>query len=109
MLPETVADAIVSVCECAKMDSAYLDACRVVWEWLDAEPQMPTLDWSKAPTATHHAYTSDGFGVWLWEMAWHAPLARTDKGWGPSSHIYESYYYLPVGIDWRTTLQRRPT
>jgi hypothetical protein len=70
-------------------------------------PQPPEVDWSQAPeTATHHAYTGTGRGIWLREPENQdiCVAGSTWVGWACA----DDGDYLPLGIDWRCTLTSRP-
>lgn len=87
-----------------------LDDLHAVAEWLDAQPDAPIPDWTTAPPwAQWWAVDADGFACWYGVAPPFLPNA---------SHAWDSepegrgesvgYINLPVGVDWRTTLRRRP-
>jgi hypothetical protein len=88
---------------------AHADA-EIVYAWLDAQPDAPIPDWTTAPPwAQWWAVDADGFACWYGVAPPFLPNA---------SHAWDSepegrgesvgYINLPVGVDWRTTLRRRP-
>ena len=81
--------------------------------WLDNLPKAPEPDWSQAPgVMTHHYFDPYGDGHWVcgesfeveprFRLGW-----RNNSGWGLHLNT-ASGYQLPVGVDWRTTLRKRP-
>jgi hypothetical protein len=94
--------AAVRVAENIRRYIAELNAART---WLDSQPQMPQPDWSKAPAlATHHAFTPKGGGWWLSNLSDNPIYGGNWNAW----HMGPSGIDLPIGLDWRTTLQQRP-
>lgn len=73
---------------------------------------LPQPDWLNAPGyATHHGFNPYGSGRWLdltEPMYKRRPITAADVDWWQVAQD-ESGLELPVGIDWRTTLQARPT
>lgn len=66
----------------------------------------PRPDWSQAPEwAMFHAINANGTGHWYQ----HEPQHRT-IGWVKRDGRWHGDigYLLPLGVDWRETLQRRP-
>jgi len=77
-------------------------------DWLQSQPTAPEPDWSTAPKgATHHALFTNGTGIWFDAE----PITGTTM-WIPTGLWQEVYTFsvtsLELGIDWRTTLRRRP-
>jgi hypothetical protein len=76
-------------------------------------PQMPAPDWSTAPEwAQWWAVDADGQALWFAEQP-----AVNGSEWFPGDEAYESsdgwdvdggITDIPLGVDWRQTLQRRP-
>lgn len=74
---------------------------------LDAQPEAPEPDWSTAPEwAQWWAVDTDGVACWYVSepningAVW----APTDDLW----HLTQGLVALPIGVDWRTTLRKRP-
>ena len=71
----------------------------------------PEPDWSAAPEwATHHVFCGDAEGMWI-----KTDGTPTVDGYGWSFNAREGWTdwlssgeTLPLGIDWRTTLTKRP-
>lgn len=74
-------------------------------------PIMPQLDWPKAPGwAKAHVYNCHGMGMWVGSDDLTVNMGA-GSGWlgaFPSLGCDYSGYDLPIGLDWRQTLQRRP-
>ena len=75
-------------------------------------PTAPEPDWSDAPdNATHWAV--DGYqnasGWWeAWFYVGEPKMWQSDMGWDGPKRIHADQVILPIGIDWRTTLRKRP-
>ncbi len=90
-------------------DEEYGDLSRewkIVEVWIDGLPAMPQPDWDEAPeSAGWHAIDPDGLGYWFPAEpftafgTWYIESGREKKS---------GYYTLPLGIDWRQTLTKRP-
>ena len=73
----------------------------------DAQPDAPLPDWTTAPEwAQWWAVDADGMACWytsepkIYESVW----GPEDDRW----HVTHGLVDLPLGVDWRTTLRRRP-
>lgn len=77
------------------------------WMKIVAPPPVPAVNWSNAPAkATHHAYGPYGDPIWV-EIA----SPNSDVLWYYGANVIDanrSLPQLPIGIDWRETLQPRP-
>jgi len=83
--------------------------------WLDAQPEAPEPDWRKAPKYAN-AWVASPFGTEAFffnadtdvdSRAWE----ENDWGWilaDIEAECESVKCNLPIGIDWRTTLRRRP-
>lgn len=74
---------------------------------IDTHPTMPEPDWEQAPRwATQHFFSPNSEGYFG-----HGVELRTKHSFNSWSYslTMPSGLYLPIGIDWRTTLRRRPT
>lgn len=82
--------------------------------WVRAHINTPQPDWSKAPHwATCHLYLYDGLGAWFQAPpSLEEPIlddnASLGYTWNFSGRRSMSGLVLPLGIDWRTTLTKRP-
>jgi hypothetical protein len=76
--------------------------------WLEAQPEAPQPDWATAPPWVNW-WAADANGETHWFVS--APKVF-DSIWMPHPHLEiiddDGDVDLPVGIDWRTTLRRRP-
>lgn len=75
-----------------------------------AEHQRPILDWSTAPEwANYHIFQSWGNGQWLEVEPQVGRLFHNHGRWivPPASKSRSSDYELPLGFDWRETLEHR--
>lgn len=73
-------------------------------ELVDAPPVMPEADWSKAPdTAQFWAIDADGRAFWYLDEPHIA-----EPCWYDATYQFAPKVDLPIGIDWRTTLRKRP-
>ena len=82
-------------------------------DWLDTLPRISEPDWANAPDgATHHGFRGDGSGVWLRKSDSVGPVIMgyhwTGEYFLGGVHTEFSGHYLPVGIDWRETITKRP-
>lgn len=96
---------------CAADANMIMDAL----DWIDAQPAMPEPDWSKAPDwAQAHVFLSTGYGMWVKPAPEVNTRPMTFGGWKfPDVSPFDiedqsSGLMLPLGVDWRTTLRRRP-
>jgi hypothetical protein len=73
--------------------------------------ELPQPDWSQSPGyATHHGFNPNGDGRWLEltePMYTRRAITAVDVDWWQVAQD-PSGLTLPIGIDWRTTLQQRP-
>lgn len=78
-----------------------------VLAWLDAQAEAPEPDWSTAPEdAVAWAVDADGEAHWFVDT----PVIYGIR-WLSTRHEEmedDGRYVIPWGIDWRTTLRRRP-
>lgn len=91
--------------------SAIIDTLRA-----DLVQPTPEPDWTQAPEWAQWAflvmYTGHKFLEFRWKFT--DILPERDKEWKCYVTPYDAMYYigptvdLPIGIDWRTTLRRRP-
>ncbi len=105
MIPDEVAEALVIVTEYAK--SWKLEPCELIWKWLDSQPTMPVPEWDKAPEwAQWWAVEASEIALWF-EFE---PALNPERFVWEASNGYNQTYgvCLPIGIDWRQTLRRRP-
>jgi len=90
------------------------DEAIAVRDWLQSQPTAPEPDWSTAsPDTQYHTIDASGLGIW-WNTS-HPPqpvvfLWVSDELDKEQQYfmIVDYVYDLPLGIDWRTTLRRRP-
>ena len=86
---------------------------RAVLDWIasqteESQPVAPQPDWSTAPEwAMWWAVDPDMVGYWFGTE----PLAGYGE-WNSyddqNSKVKAGYYSMPLGIDWRQTLRKRP-
>lgn len=116
-IPEDVHEALLVLCEFARREGALpvWASAEIVEKWLDAQPAAPEPDWSQAPDwARWWAADSDGESTYYaerpepdekiacWDSArWSAKGSTILSEWDKTSP-------LPLGVDWRTTLRKRP-
>ena len=85
-----------------------VDDLDYVLNWLEAQPEAPQPDWATAPPWVNW-WAADANGETHWFVS--APKVF-DSIWMPHPHLEiiddDGDVDLPVGIDWRTTLRRRP-
>jgi len=116
MIPDDVREAIsICVMENTDMIEDYLHVLR---EWLEnLIPEMPKPDWSRAPAwaqwwAVDGLHNGTGYVAgWFSEEPEHDDVMGMWTGnpeWGDTDDCFDQYIVLPIGIDWRCTLQRRP-
>ena len=80
-----------------------------VLAWAKSLPKTPKPDWAEAPLgASHHAFSGDGVGRWYSQWLGYGEPIVTGTTWYPATYKGQSHLELPVGIDWRTTLRKRP-
>ncbi len=84
------------------------DALSTLRAWLDAQPEAPEPDWTKAPPwAMWWAVDANGMAWWYATQPEYLSGDGTEWACGqPAWRVGE--IDLPVGVDWRTTLRRRP-
>jgi len=87
--------------------------------WLDAQPAAPEPDWDSAPEWANWWAASVPVGLYKFTNAfWYAEkphmrahewVCATNPDGSPTGKMMGAPYVdLPLGIDWRTTLRRRP-
>lgn len=83
----------------------------IVSEWRDSLSQAPEPDWSKAPEwAEWWAVNADGGVAWfenkptIWVSVVYCGWESNKGRWKTILDRLE----LPLGVDWRTTLRKRP-
>ena len=90
------------------------DASERVARYIISQPTAPEPDWSTAsPDTQYHTIDASGLGIW-WDTS--HPPQTVGLLWEPDEldkeqqypMIVDYVYDLPLGIDWRTTLRRRP-
>ena len=85
-----------------------LDDLHAVSDWLDAQPKAPEPDWTQAPDwAQWWAVDADGMAWWYATQPEYLNGAGTEWD-GDQQTRRVGLVDLPLGIDWRTTLRRRP-
>jgi len=76
----------------------------------DTQPEAPEPDWDEAPEwAQWWAVDADGLTYWYGIVP--PTLSPTHDMWDTGPDGFDTpigYIDLPLGIDWRTTLRRRP-
>lgn len=78
--------------------------------WLEKKPAAPAPDWSKAPSwAQWWAVDADDNVAWFQNQPFCIGSGWFNPGGMTQTHNSMLPYHLPIGIDWRTTLQARPT
>jgi len=106
MIPKNVRMALEAILD--RNNTKHTYSGREVRVWLVSQPQIPKPDWERAPDwAEWWAVSADGYAYWyknkpsrqMHSFSWH--------GWGMSGR-YNGQIVLPIGIDWRQTLQRQP-
>lgn len=82
----------------------------IVLELLDNLPQPPEPDWSQAPDwAQWWAVDADGTAVWYEAEPFVSDPFMWDWNYTPhTQNKIDKILHIPIGIDWRTTLRRRP-
>ena len=94
----------------ADSDKIY-DEYMMIKAWLDSQPAAPEPDWSEAPEWADAWVVETSCRSWWWAGY---PVA-TNGGWsgggwsGVGRREFCHHESLPLGIDWRTTLRKRPT
>ena len=121
MIPENVRKAITNCSDGAIRERAegqgqydYADEWLLLRDWLQSQPTAPEPDWSTAsPDTQYHTIDASGLGIW-WNTS-HLPqpvvfLWVSDELDKEQQYfmIVDYVYDLPLGIDWRTTLRKRP-
>jgi len=77
-------------------------------DWLQSQPTAPEPDWSQAPEwAQWWAFDTHNVGFWYAEEP-HVMAGKWESNHGMI--VWDGAYSddLPIGIDWRTTLRKRP-
>lgn len=83
-----------------------------VGEWLDSQPTAPEPDWSQAPPNAKW-YTVDSRGERCWWVLDEAPYIEPRQHFWTCKHGLGYAHWidridLPICVDWRTTLRKRP-
>jgi hypothetical protein len=111
-IPEDVREAMRQALEfCAGdycMTGDRYDHFEAALAWLDAQAAAPEPDWTTAPDwAQWWAVDEDGRTYWYNRQPY---VEKADDGcWdGNGKFEWNGDVTLPVGVDWRTTLRRRP-
>jgi hypothetical protein len=109
-MPDEVRGWIESAAKVASDSARYYDAdsssSDAVLAWLDAQPAAPEPDWTTAPDwAQWWAVSARGVASWWAGDKPYIDGALWDNGGGK---LITYVIDLPLGVDWRTTLRRRP-
>lgn len=116
MIPDDVRKKLEFLLQRAWVNADWREDAEVVLDWLKTLPTPPRPDWDDAPSwAMWWACDPNGQAYWygieplLYETVDFA-------GWG--QHIMQGEaqggwrfcreYEIPLGVDWRTLIQRRP-
>jgi len=79
--------------------------------WLDSLPAAPEPDWSDVDEAIlYHAIAQNGAGYYHEQKPYMEDVYYWRGGYWESDGVQmaSNITVLPIGIDWRTTLRRRP-
>jgi hypothetical protein len=86
-----------------------------VQQYQQPQPQIPAPDWGTAPDwAQSFAINPGGYGMWWRGLVAHCSVGNvqypTWRAVEPNNVTtgYAGQFHIPVGVDWRSTLQYRP-
>ena len=114
MIPDEIRTALHHCIHYTFTSNTMYQSAQKAQNWLDVQPTAPEPDWrTAAPDTQYHTIDASGLGIW-WDTS--HPPQTVGLLWEPDEldkeqqypMIVDYVYDLPLGIDWRTTLRRRP-